>query len=653
MRDMASVFVSYAREDAAKARALASALGQASIELWFDERLQSGSEYSREIEDALKQASAVLVLWSKHSIDSAWVRDEAAEGRDSGRLIPLSLDESRPPIGFRQFQTTDLSRWNGRGRPRQLDDIIAAIRVKSGQAHSAGAKPEVARSRLLPRRTGLIVLALGIALLAAAGLFVATRGNKPPQTLSVALLPFTANSADPNLRKLAIDTHDAVAHTLSQGAFELKLIDSLPADGRPPADFVLSGQLSSESGKILATIRMDETAHHSVVFSDQFDSNPDKIGGFAERVGAQVAAQLSWTAPLIAIDRKHPSDPAITAALLQSRSAISQDSSAIQDYQASRRIALKAPNSAIAQMSLGFNTGFALEQIPLSERADAVMAARRSTERARELAPEFGEPYIPWCLLHSPVRMAECEDRLRIAMRVDPDAPFPHFFLSMWLNNAGRTAEAAQMAGLSHAHDPFMPLKIALMLRMLEATGQSDEAARLFEQSKAWWPDNGPINWFRMTGMAQRGDFAAVLKFQKEIDPQARPDAAVSAIVANSLSGARKACSSKAEHFTDVMCMLGLARLGDLDRAYAIADRLYPPRLGPDEATEERMWLQDPAPTATFYITSAAATPLRRDLRYVALAERVGLLRYWRNGRPPDFCRTRPEPICSQLLPRH
>ena len=652
MREMASVFVSYAREDAVKARAIASALEQASIDLWFDERLQSGSEYSREIEDALKQATAVLVLWSKHSIQSPWVRDEAAEGRDSGRLIPLCLDDSRPPMGFRQFQTTDLSRWNGRGRPRQLDQVIAAIHAKTGVTPTSAESGSPKSTK--PVRKGLVLLALGIAVLAAAALFVITRAShRTPQSLSIALLPFTSNASDPALRKLASDTHDAVAHTLSQGAFELKLFDSIENGHAPPADFIISGHLSSEPGKVLATIRMDETAHNSVVFSNQFDSALDKAAGFAERVGGQVAAQLSWTAPLIAIDRKHPSDPAITAALLQSRSAVSQDSSPIQDYQTSRRIALKAPNSAIAQMSLGFNTGFALEQIPLSERADAVKAARRSTERARELAPEFGEPYIPWCLLHSPVRMAECEDRLRTAMRVDPDAPFPHFFLSMLLNDGGRTAEAAQMAGLSHAHDPFMPLKIALMLRMLEATGQSAEAAKLYQQSKAWWPDNGPINWFRITGMAQRGDFAAVRRFQKEIDPRAGPDAAVSAIVANSLSGARKACSSKAEHFTDVICMLGLARLGDLDRAYAIAGRLYPTRLGASAAIEERIWLQDPAPTATSYITSPAAAALRRDPRYFALAERVGLLRYWRNGRPPDFCRTRPEPICSQLLSRH
>ena len=34
------------------------------------------------------------------------------------------------------------------------------------------------------------------------------------------------------------------------------------------------------------------------------------------------------------------------------------------------------------------------------------------------------------------------------------------------------------------------------------------------------------------------------------------------------------------------------------------------------------------------------------------LAQRVGLLDYWRSGRAPDFCRKQPEPICAQLLKR-
>ena len=45
-----------------------------------------------EIDQALKHAEAVVVLWSEASLGSAWVQDEAAEGRDSDRLVPAMID---------------------------------------------------------------------------------------------------------------------------------------------------------------------------------------------------------------------------------------------------------------------------------------------------------------------------------------------------------------------------------------------------------------------------------------------------------------------------------------------------------------------------------------------------------------------------------
>jgi hypothetical protein len=60
-------------------------------------------------------------------IESPWVRDEAGSGRDRGRLVPISLEGTTPPLGFRQFQSIDLEAWKGRGRVPRLREILAAI----------------------------------------------------------------------------------------------------------------------------------------------------------------------------------------------------------------------------------------------------------------------------------------------------------------------------------------------------------------------------------------------------------------------------------------------------------------------------------------------------------------------------------------------
>ena len=60
----------------------------------------------------------MVVLWSKASVQSEWVRDEAAEGRERGTLVPALIDPVKPPMGFRQFQTIDVTDWNARPSKR-------------------------------------------------------------------------------------------------------------------------------------------------------------------------------------------------------------------------------------------------------------------------------------------------------------------------------------------------------------------------------------------------------------------------------------------------------------------------------------------------------------------------------------------------------
>ena len=397
---------------------------------------------------------------------------------------------------------------------------------------------------------------------------------------------------------------------------------------------------------------MEEAAHHVVVFSHQFEAARDKAWELPERVGAQVASQLSWTASMIATEKRHPSDPAVLKALLQGGTAGLEGVTELQDFENAQRLATLAPSSPMAQTQLAFNTAFALDQIPRDERAHAVVAARQAAAGAIELAPEYGGGYIPWCLLHSEVRRIECENRLRAGIRADPDQAFDNFFLALLvLYPAGRNDEALEFARASLAHDQYMPFKIGLMLRLLELSAATKDAETLYAQSSRWWPQNETIDWFRLIGMVQRGDFSAAGKFQAQTNAPGEASPVLAAITSKSLPAVRTACSP-AKEVEAAVCMLGLASLGDVDAAYRLADTVFASRVGRTPAEEERIWLDRPAPVPVSFLTSAAAAPLRGDPRYVALAARLGLLSYWRSGRPPDFCRSNPEPICARLLPR-
>lgn len=533
---------------------------------------------------------------------------------------------------------------------RRFADESGGFRIETVPRAGYRLIETAARTKPARRLWAITASAAVLLIISLAGMLVRSqRQSARAPALTIALLPFTASSSDADVRKLAATTHEAVANTLSQGAYAISAIDALPQGARPPADFLISGQVTGTAGKFVATVRMVEAAHHVVVFSHQFEAQGDKVDDLPELIGAQVASQLSWTAPLLAIEMRHPSDPTITTSLLQASSA-GLGGDALHDYEISRPLAAKDPNSPLAQTNLAFNAAFALDELSPGERSEAVAVARAASDRAVSLAPEFGDNYAPWCMLHSEQRIIECENRLRAGMRVDPDSPFANWFLvHLVLNPVGRNAEALELAQASLAHDPYMPNKIGLVLRMLEVNGRTEAADELYRQSRHWWPNDVAIDWFRATGIAERGDFEALKRFVDNEDSRKKPNAVLAAITRQSLPAVRAACSA-AKGFDAIICMLAFSRFGDLDAAFIDADKLYPSRRGKNPADEDRIWLDHPDLTPLFFLTGPGAITMRRDPRYVALAERVGLIDYWRSGRLPDFCQSpEPEPLCSRL----
>ena len=501
-----------------------------------------------------------------------------------------------------------------------------------------------------------VILAGGLALAAAVtlGAFLIQRSEAPPPpaTVSVGLLPFATDSTDPATRKIAFAARDALAHTLSNSGMPVKLVASATGDGPPAVDYLMSAGVSSDPGKIAVSVRMEEAAHHFIVYSRRFEAPREKASALPGQVGVQVAGELGWTRPLLALNRRHPSDPAVVSRLFEEGAL--GDLGLLQQYEAARRVAAQAPDSALAQINLAFNAAFALYDLPRDQRAEGVTVGRRAQARAQALAPEFGDTRSPWCLLHSKVWMIECEDRLREAMRVHPDSPFVDWFTADLLKDVGRYDDALYLARRSLARDQYVPAKIELAVRMLEATGRSDEARKLYRQGRQWWPDYGDLSWARVSGIIGRGDFDAIAGVETEIGRSNWPSGYESMAAvgrSNSIAEARRACSRQdPEALKATLCILVLAKVGDLDGAFALADRLYPARVGRNAAETDLIWLDKPIVHGTQYLTGPGAAALRRDPRYLPLAKRLGLLDYWRSGRLPDFCRQRPEPVCSKLM---
>ncbi|MCX7356889.1 MAG: toll/interleukin-1 receptor domain-containing protein [Alphaproteobacteria bacterium] len=124
---MADVFLSYAREDTARADQVAKGLTAAGLDVFWDNEIPPGTTWADYIEQKLTQCKALIVPWSEHSTKSQWVREEARMGRDKGVLIPVMIDASQPPFGFGEVQAANLTSWNGEADHPSWRRFVTAV----------------------------------------------------------------------------------------------------------------------------------------------------------------------------------------------------------------------------------------------------------------------------------------------------------------------------------------------------------------------------------------------------------------------------------------------------------------------------------------------------------------------------------------------
>jgi TolB-like protein/tetratricopeptide (TPR) repeat protein len=302
-----TVFLSYSRADEKRARPIIEALERAGYAVWWDGLLGGGDRFARATAEALERARAVVVLWSKTSIDSHWVHDEATAGRDASRLVPLSLDGSMAPLGFRQFQVIDVSHARRDGPEiRQLLEAVAAL-------HDAPPMHRTARAATsdetpLVRRRGLI---LGGAALVAVGAAAAVAwrtglvGGPAAPANTVAVLPFANLSGDAGQRYFADGLAAEIRSTLarnaalrvmgqtSSNAFRTRTEDAKSIARLLGVAFLLDGNVRLAPGRVRVDAELIDGRTGFSRWAQTFDRTLDDIFTVQSEIAGAVTAALT------------------------------------------------------------------------------------------------------------------------------------------------------------------------------------------------------------------------------------------------------------------------------------------------------------------------------------------------------------------------
>ena len=307
---MASVFLSYDHGDIAGAARIASALEDAGYSVWWDRQIHGGAEFQSEIEKAVEEAEAVVVLWSARSIKSAWVRDEASEGRDQGKLIPALLEPVKPPMGFRQFQTIDLSDRRRPSETAQLAELLRAVEKMTGGPAACQTRPVIIAKQGVDRRTVLAGGAILTAAVAGIGAWTFLRRETVEGTDTIAVLPFANLSGDPREAYFADGMAGEIRNTLMRIA-GLKVAGSTSSaavredDARTAAKKlgvanILTGNVRRTPSTVRVTTELIDGRTGLAKWSQNYDRSPGDVikvqTDIAENVARALAVALGASA---------------------------------------------------------------------------------------------------------------------------------------------------------------------------------------------------------------------------------------------------------------------------------------------------------------------------------------------------------------------
>ena len=270
---MAKVFLSYSREDQAAAKQLAACIDREGHQVWWDRQIEGGSRFTAEIDRELKGADAVVVIWTKSSVESPWVQDEAAEGRDSGRLVPVLLGTDKPPLGFRQFQSIDFGDWGGEADPPALDALVRAIAQKGGEHQAAQESNKQA-------------------------------AKGPAHRAAVCVLPFVNMSGDPEQEYFSDGISEDIITDLSKvsalsvvarnTAFQFKgeAVDVKQIANTLGVDHVLEGSVRKAGNRVRITAQLIDGKAGDHLWADRYDRDLTDIFAIQDEISKEIVAAL-------------------------------------------------------------------------------------------------------------------------------------------------------------------------------------------------------------------------------------------------------------------------------------------------------------------------------------------------------------------------
>jgi len=618
---MANIFLSYVRGDEGRARKLASLLEREGHSVWWDRTMKGGARYAREIEDAVAAAEFVVVLWSAASVQSAWVADEAAAGRDRGCLVPLSLDDTQPPMGFRQYQSIDFSGWNGRRTPRNWEALSEALKSMHGETGSRSV--EVPRQGPFRHAHAWVLGCIGAAVVAAAA--AAFFLWFPADVTAVAIRPALRNEAS---IAAAADLGTRLGSIGAVDTSRIRLTNN-PAAASKSA-LIIQVRAGDDPQKSSRDVNVVSGGDGEILWAAHFEQPRDRAGDLVAQLSAATAKVVSCAADSLAgkYPRLAPANMKLYltgCAHLAEQSGETSTDLAPVFYQ----IVVSQPRFAPAWDKL-----LQVEAAAVMNDPDSAFTSplTQHLRQARKLGVNAPDVYAAEAALRPSNDFLGRIEVLQRGIDLFPQSSGLHSVLSAILMSVGRQDDAVEQARTARDLDPLSPIARGDFIFDLAHSGQLERARHELAAAEQLWPNTTALRWVRFSLELRYGNPKNALKLIHEgvtrepgkvaeafLAARIQPTPAnVDLAIANS-----REVNRRAPFYVSGLATT-LASFGKTDEALAVL-------------------LKFDSPAYTGYQSEPLFRPtmrqVRRDPLFMQAMSKMTLLAYWKkSGKWPDFC---------------
>lgn len=501
--------------------------------------------------------------------------------------------------------------------------------------------PPAPRPQRRPRRAMLIAVA-AVLLLAAAGA-AAYRASAPPLTAQtpVAVMPFAPAPNDEIAARFVQGADSEVGSLLTDNGV------NVAEPSRRGRKLVVEGDAHSQAGRFVTRVRLRDPRSRTVLWSREFSAPVGEEARLKQEIGWRLTFVLQMAGDALSYDRSKIDAEALGLFLRGADEVVQGSWNMIEPAEA---LARRLPNHPMVHVNRATSLIARAAYVSEAEAPALRREAQAEIDLARKLDP--GAPWqMPQALLTEGRQWAERERLIEEGGRWFNGQPNTN--LANFQINVGRVRDGALIWTSVHRSRRAAPGAGSSIVNAMYLNGSTTEALARVAEYRAMRPSDMPLRQTELFLALTEGDFATARAMLS--DPQRKPsqvssegaqaleaymkaketsaaadrDAAIAALVAASGPGLRR-----------IITVPLVMRLGALDQAMTLSNSIADdPRVMKQSMFMDLGFLYGPDTRA-----------LREDPRFVEVADRLGLLKYWRStGKWPDFCETEPKSVCARM----